>query len=299
VLSRFPSSLGGAGSVRLDGLHHITAITADARQNVEFYESVLGLRLGGDSASPRDSELRELSYGSVPGRGLVFVVYPGGIAGRSGAGMVERIAWRVPSPAALGFWAGVLRAVGVEAELDLTGSLRFRDPEGLGHELVVDRNGDGATMTCTGVVPHRYAIRGFAGVRAYARVGSATVRLMQDVLGAQRRETGRFELAGASGADWIGFARPPAVFSRRGAGTVHHVAWTARPCQLPRWLVRLDEAGIPNSGLVRREHRRCLFFVGPDGLLLDLVSEPSGATSPLHLCQSAETPSGPRANVVP
>ncbi|MGP0048480.1 MAG: VOC family protein, partial [Solirubrobacteraceae bacterium] len=31
--------------MRLEGLHHITMITAEARRNVEFYADVLGLRL--------------------------------------------------------------------------------------------------------------------------------------------------------------------------------------------------------------------------------------------------------------
>ena len=31
--------------MKLEGIHHITAITADAQQNVDFYAGVLGLRL--------------------------------------------------------------------------------------------------------------------------------------------------------------------------------------------------------------------------------------------------------------
>ena len=32
-------------TVKLEGIHHITAITADAQKNVDFYAGVLGLRL--------------------------------------------------------------------------------------------------------------------------------------------------------------------------------------------------------------------------------------------------------------
>ena len=31
--------------MKLEALHHITMITADARQNVEFYGDMLGLRM--------------------------------------------------------------------------------------------------------------------------------------------------------------------------------------------------------------------------------------------------------------
>ena len=125
--------------MRLDGIHHITAITGDAPRNVDYYTRVLGLRLTAKTVNQDDPSVYHLFYGDElarPGADLTFFEYPGAIPGRAGAGMVHRIVWRVASAEALDFWADRLAAEGVEAERG--GDLRFADFEGLGHELVVD-----------------------------------------------------------------------------------------------------------------------------------------------------------------
>ena len=118
--------------MKLEGLHHITAITGDAPRNVDFYVRVLGLRMVKKSVNQDDPTVYHLFYAdedASPGADLTFFEYPNSRPGRAGAGMVHRIVWRVASEAALDFWAGRLGAKGVEAERD-GASLRFADPEG-------------------------------------------------------------------------------------------------------------------------------------------------------------------------
>src|SRR5579875_2542234 len=130
--------------MRLDGIHHVTAITGDARRNVDFYTRVLGLRLTAKTVNQDDPSVYHLFYGDElarPGADLTFFEYPGAKPGRPGAGMIHRIVHRVGSPEALQFWATRLRGAGVSVREDLA-SVRFADPEGLEHELVVDGSGD-------------------------------------------------------------------------------------------------------------------------------------------------------------
>src|ERR1700716_689715 len=125
--------------MQLEGIHHITAITGDAPRNVDFYTRVLGLRMTAKTVNQDDPSVYHLFYGEElarPGLDLTFFEYPGAIPGRPGAGMIHRIVWRVGGDEALDFWAERLRAEGVAAERDER-ALRFADPEGLGHELVV------------------------------------------------------------------------------------------------------------------------------------------------------------------
>src|SRR6195256_1411741 len=122
---------------KLDGIHHISAITADATQNLLFYEGGMGLRLGqktGHQDHPRVYHLCYADEDGSPGADLTFFEYPGLERGRAGAGMIHRIAIRVGSPEALHYWAKRLAAAGIESTLD-GNSLRFDDPEGLGLEL--------------------------------------------------------------------------------------------------------------------------------------------------------------------
>src|SRR5688500_1358302 len=120
--------------MRLDGIHHISAITGDARGNVDFYTRVLGLRMIAKTVNQDDPSVYHLFYGDEharPGADLTFFEYPGAKPGRAGAGMVHTVVWRVGSEDALGFWERRLAAEGIETERGET--LRFADPEGLGH----------------------------------------------------------------------------------------------------------------------------------------------------------------------
>src|SRR5712691_11004443 len=125
--------------MRLEGIHHVTAITGDAPRNVDFYTRVLGLRLVAKTVNQDDPSVYHLVYASEtgkPGSELTFFEYPGAAPGRDGAGMVHRIISRVGSTEALDFWAQRLDGEGIEAQRD-DDRLRFADPEGLGHELAV------------------------------------------------------------------------------------------------------------------------------------------------------------------
>src|SRR2546421_8068184 len=103
--------------MRLEGIHHITAITGDASGNVDFYARVLGLRMVKKTVNQDDPTVYHLFYADEkgsPGADLTFFEYPGAAPGRAGAGMVHRITWRVASEAAVQFLAGRRAPEGVE-----------------------------------------------------------------------------------------------------------------------------------------------------------------------------------------
>src|SRR6266581_4978827 len=118
---------------KLNGIHHISAITADATKNVLFYTGVMGLRLVKKTVNQDNPSVYHLFYADEegsPGADLTFFEYPGLVRGRAGAGMINRIALRVASTQALDFWAKRLGAAGVESVRE-DGRLSFEDPEGL------------------------------------------------------------------------------------------------------------------------------------------------------------------------
>src|ERR1700710_1304867 len=104
--------------MRLEGIHHITAITGDAPRNLDFYTRVLGLRLTAKTVNQDDPSVYHLFYADErgrPGSELTFFEYPGATPGRAGAGMVHTIVSRVGSPQAVGFWGQRLAGEGIEA----------------------------------------------------------------------------------------------------------------------------------------------------------------------------------------
>jgi glyoxalase family protein len=266
--------------MQLDGIHHVTAITGDARRNVDFYTRVLGLRLTAKTVNQDDPSVYHLFYGDElarPGADLTFFEYPYAKPGRAGAGMVHRVVWRVGSPDALAFWARRLESGGYATE-QTGGALRFADFEGLGHELIVDSSGDEALIANHPEVPAELALRGFEGVRAYSHHPDATIAVLERLMGGQARGEQHWELRGAKRGGWIALDTPPAERGRQSAGTVHHVAWATTQAEQQAWLERLGAAGVPNSGIIDRHYFHSLYFREPGGVLFELATEEPGFT---------------------
>src|SRR3954463_6261501 len=92
--------------MRLEGIHHITCITADARRNVDFYARLMGLRMVKKTVNQDEPSVYHLFYADEkgsPGTDLTFFEFPNAAPGRAGDGSVHRIVWRVGSPHGLGF----------------------------------------------------------------------------------------------------------------------------------------------------------------------------------------------------
>ncbi len=213
--------------MKLEGIHHITAITENAQRNVDFYAGVMGLRLVKKTVNQDNPTVYHLFFADEdgdPGADLTFFEYPGAAPGRPGAGMVHRIVWRVGSAEALDFWAGRLGAHDIETRRD-GGSLLFADPEGLDHELLVADVPDAPLIADHPEVPGELALQGFHAVRAYAAAPEASTGLLEAL---------EFEPTGGAGrrAAWSAAAstsstrRPPSA-GVQGAGSVHHVAWAS------------------------------------------------------------------------
>jgi glyoxalase family protein len=264
----------------LDGIHHISAITGDARRNLDFYTRVLGLRLVAKTVNQDDPGVYHLFYGSEharPGADLTFFEYPRAIPGRAGAGMVHRIVSRVGGPEALDFWAGRLAREGVQATRTPEDSLRFADPEGLDHELVVSDVPDAPLVAEHPEIPPEVALQGFEGVRAYSHAPERSAELLEQLMQA-RAQDGRWELRGENRGGWIAFDPAPAERGRQSAGIVHHIAWGTTDADLPGWIDAVAQAGIPNSGYVDRHFFHSLYFREPGGVLYELATEEPGFT---------------------
>jgi glyoxalase family protein len=266
--------------MRLDGIHHITAITGDAPRNVDFYTRVLGLRLVAKTVNQDDPSVYHLFYADErgrPGSELTFFEYPGAIPGRTGAGMVHTIVWRVGSPAALDFWADRFAADGAPMERD-DGSVRFADPEGLRHELVVTASGDAPLAAEHPEVPAEHALQGFEAVRAYSADPSRSAVVLEQLLGARVAGDATWELRGDVRGSLIAYDPPPAEHGRQSAGTVHHVAWGTTVAEHPRWDELLRGAGVQTSGIVDRHYFHSIYFREPSGVLFEIADDGPGFT---------------------
>ncbi len=269
--------------MQLEGIHHITAITGDARRNLDFYTRVLGLRLAAKTVNQDDPSVYHLFYADElgrPGAELTFFEYPGAIPGRPGAGMVHRIVWRVGAPEALDFWQERLNALEAPATRSDEGSLLFADPEGLAHELVAVTDVDDEPLAAEHPeIPQEHALQGFHAVRAYSAVPQRSAPVLEQVLHATPSADGTsWELRGARRGGSIHLDPPPAEPGRQSGSSVHHVAWGTTQADHPRWQERLAQAGVPNSGVIDRHYFHSIYFREPSGVLFEIADDGPGFT---------------------
>ena len=266
------------GVMKLEGVHHITAITGDAQRNVDFYVGVLGLRLVKKTVNQDDPSVYHLFFADEKGSAgsdLTFFEYPGAPPGRAGDGMIHTVAWRVASFEALDFWEERLGSRDLETERR-GDRLRFADPEGLGHELRVS-SADAPLIAEHPEIPAEVALRGFDGARAYSSQPDASRNLFEECLGFQPREDG-WEIRGDSRGGLYGFDPPPPERGLQGAGSVHHIAWASQMDDHEAWRDRAIKAGARPTPVIDRFYFRSIYFREQSGVLFEIATLGPGFT---------------------
>ncbi|HEY1456335.1 MAG TPA: VOC family protein [Candidatus Dormibacteraeota bacterium] len=265
----------------LNGIHHISAITADATSNVLFYTGVMGLRLVKQTVNQDNPTVYHLFYADEdgsPGADLTFFEYPGLARGRAGAGMIHRIAMRVGSEAALEFWARRLAAAGIESTLE-GDRLLFQDPEGLGFELIAGESADRPLVAEHPEIPRALALQGFAGVRVFARRPEASDAFLRQTLGFKSEDPTVFESRGESRGSFYIYDDAPEARGLGGSGTVHHVAWSSTLSDHEAWRDRVIEGGGDPTPVIDRFYFRSIYFREPSGVLFEIATIGPGFTS--------------------
>jgi glyoxalase family protein len=271
--------------MKLEGIHHITAITADAQQNVDFYADVLGLRLVKKSVNQDHTSVYHLFYADEegePGSDITFFEYPDLPRGRAGAGMVHRIVWRVASQQALDFWAQRLADKGYDAARH-EDSVVFDDPEGLTHELRVTDTTDAPLIATHPEIPAEFALQGFHAARAYTADPDRSSGLLEETLGFAPvphgpAQSAAYEVRGEHRSGFYLYDPPPEKHGLQGAGTVHHIAFAAPPEEIEQWQRRVSGAGAHATNVIDRHYFRSVYFREPSGVLFEIATIGPGFT---------------------
>ncbi len=285
--------------MKLEGIHHITAITGHAQANLDFYAGVLGLRLVKKTVNQDDPGVYHLFYADEdgsPGSDLTFFEYPNAAPGRAGAGMVHRVCWRVASPDALDFWERRLAGRGVAVartgggrdggdggrgasgrddggDSGGGGGLIFTDPEGLAHELSVSDAPDEPLPASTPEIPADLALLGFDGVRVHSSQPHASTQTLGEVLGfTAQDDDGLWQARGRRRGSFYAYDPAPEGKGRQGAGTVHHVAFASEVADHEDWQQRLAQAGLRPTPVIDRFYFRSIYFREPSGVLMEIAT---------------------------
>ena len=278
--------------MQLTGIHHLTAVSADAPGNRAFYTGTLGMRLVKKTVNQDDVSAYHLFYAdgkANPGTDLTFFDFPAAPE-RRGANSISRTGLRVAGEQSLAFWRDRLKQaggyVGYISEVDGRLTLPFEDKEGQRLVLVDDGGAGTASPWEKSPVPAEHQIRGLGPIVLTVHELSRTAFVLTEVMNMRRvrdyaahgAEIHVFEMGeGGPAAELNVIEAKDLPEARQGAGGVHHLAFrTPDEEQYHAWAQRLNELGVRNSGEIDRFYFRSLYFREPNGILFEIATDGPG-----------------------
>lgn len=272
----------------ITGLHHVTAITGNAQENIDFYTGVLGLRLVKKTVNFEYSDVYHFYFGDEYGTpGTILTTFPYGkdlINGRHGKGMLNTTAFSV-SMDALEYWTNRLDQFNIQYKqpqqrLSEEVFIYLEDFDGLGLELVFNDK-DQRKGYNNGYIPKEYALKGIHHVEiwqdAYERTAALLTTQMDHkviIESTDRLRLGTEDLPGHY-VDLL--YMPNALKGLAGRGTVHHVAFATPDAQSQLEMVdRLNTFGLEHTEVKDRKYFTSVYFKEPGGVLFEIATSGPG-----------------------
>lgn len=280
--------------MQLHGIHHLTAVSADASGNHDFYTRILGMRLVKKTVNQDDVSAYHLFYAdglASPGTDLTFFDWPVGPE-RRGTHAITRTALRVAGAEALAYWAARFAEHGVKhgTVQDFAGrrALDFEDPEGQRLTLLDDGGAGPFHPWDRSPVPAAQQIRGLGPITISVPDLAPTAMFLTHVMAMRqvsehaapddlRSRIHIFAMGeGGPAAELHVRVEPHLPQAGPGAGGVHHVAFRVRDEEYEGWVERLQRLRIPSSGPVDRFYFRSLYTREPNGILYEIATDGPG-----------------------
>lgn len=277
----------------IQGLHHVTAVTRYAQQNVDFYRNVLGQRMVKRTVNfdvPDTYHFYFADQVGTPGSVLTFFVWPNMKRGRRGTGEAMALAYNIPANS-ISFWQSYLKDRGVEllpAEkrfgMDV---LPFEDPDGMRVELVASGTSPAIHHWEEGPIPQDHALSGFQSVTLWLDELESTAELLTNVMGYtfSEQEGPRYRFTGGSGllGTTLDILHQPSQPEGRpveavfGGGSIHHIAF-----RVPNDETQLEyqsavrAVGLEVTPVIDRQYFHSIYYREPGGVLFEIATEPPG-----------------------
>ena len=300
--------------MQLTGIHHLTAVSADAPGNVAFYKGLLGMRLVKKTVNQDDVSAYHLFYAdglASPGSDLTFFDWPVQRE-RRGTHAIVRTALRVAgreTPRLVGEaprrrrhpqrrarrtrrprWSSTSRTRRASASPSSTTAAPAKRMPGRGSPVPAEHQ-------IRGLGPITLSVPDLAPTDAVL-TAVMNMRHVRDYSIADGRERIVHVYAmgdGGPAAELHVAVEPDLPPAEQGAGGVHHVAFrTPDDEEYDAWARRLREMRIPNSGKVDRFYFQSLYFREPNGILFEIATDGPGFATDEPLDKLGETP-GPAA----
>jgi glyoxalase family protein len=272
----------------VNGLHHITAISGPAQENLDFYSGVLGMRLVKKSVNQDDPGTYHLFYADAeghPGTDLTFFPWAQMAPPRMGYGLAVEVGLEVPA-GSLEYWGTRLEKYGARVKPIETRfgerTLSLVDPHGLKVALVEPAAIAGRSFSPWdhSTVEPKHQVRGLYSAQLWERSLAPTTTFLTSVLGFKK-------IAEENGWTRFGFDDATGVLDIRdaseerrggwGVGSVHHLAWRVDD-DAHQNAVRgqVETAGRQPTPVIDRFWFKSVYFQEPGGVLFELATDGPG-----------------------
>jgi len=283
--------------MQLNGIHHVTAVTANISRNLDFYTQVLGLRLVKKSVNQDDVSAYHLFYADKtgsPGTDMTFFDWPHIGPNIRGADSISGTVFRAENQEALEFWYKRLNENGANPGEITTFAgrqlLPFEDPEGQQLYLINDNRAEfHGEIWQRPDIPDKFTLKGFNNVILSVPSIKSIDGIFKQILNFD--ELAREEWidgtsnaviyttirGGGPGTEvWL-LEQPQLGRSRLGAGGTHHVAFRVSNFEKQvDWHKHLTQAGLHVSNLIDRFWFQSIYFRVSNGILFEIATDGPG-----------------------
>ncbi|MBO6522746.1 MAG: ring-cleaving dioxygenase [Balneolaceae bacterium] len=268
------------------GLHHITVLAGDPKENADFYINTLGMRMVKKSVNQDDPGTYHLFYGNeaaTPGSSLTFFPWPRAHKGIAGSGEAVNVAFKVPE-GSKDFWISRLKEQGISTSewFEVFGkqAIRFEDPDGLELDLVFDGSAKEKVSNYESPVPNVYVIQGFESTRLKVRRPDSTSSILEDIFEFSEQDSNAsqtlYQTDARIGSSVI-IESTDEDPGRGGRGIVHHVAFRAKDLnELKELREKVISKGLQPSEVIDRHWFKSVYFREPSGVLFEIATDGPG-----------------------
>lgn len=265
----------------------MTAIARDPQQNVDFYSSVLGLRLVKQTVNFDAPNVWHLYYGDAAGRPasiLTFFPWQNVPIGELGAGIVTSTSLSIPLEST-GFWLQRLKGLGIESVATVTPKgyevIEVRDYDGMLLNLVATPEDARSGWDGVADVPAEMAVRGLHSVTLGERHMDPTAGMLTNLLGMKLVDEGAgqavFGMADGGAGAQVSVRGGLTAPGRQAGGTVHHVAFRAPDLPtMETWQQELLSRGVQVTQIMDRQYFKSIYFREPGGVLFEIATDDPG-----------------------
>ncbi len=276
------------------GLHHVTCITGDAQQNLDFYTGVMSMRLVKRSVNQDAPDTYHLFYADgagTPGTDLTFFPWPQMPPGRPGVGLTVEVSFSVPR-GSLAYWQRRFDDYSVECGPLETRfderTLPFHDSQGVRLALVETDSQRQFVPWEYGPVPPDVQLRGMHAVRIWERELRPTQELLTQSMGFSLLEVldgwHRYVVDGGGSGKYIEVKELPEEHRGQwGIGSVHHVAWRVKDT-VEQLAIRdvIEQIGRHPTPQIDRFWFKSVYYREPGGALFELATDGPGFSRDEH-----------------